>query len=202
MNDYLFFMLVFATSAASPGPEIAALLSRSLAGGMRASLPLALGILFGKLVMLSAAVAGLSALLATLGPMFIVLKLCGAAYLLWLGIKKWRNAGRVLDADTREGSGKPAVEIALGMAMTLSNPMAIVFFIALLPGAINLVEIAFATYFYLCGIVAGVMCVIVFGYGLAAEVARKLFSSRNATVHIDRTAAAMMIGAAGLIVVR
>lgn len=79
MTGYTIFLLAFAASAAAPGPEIAALLSRSLSGGMCASVPLALGIMLGKLLMLSAAVIGLSALVATLGPMLLGLKFIGAA---------------------------------------------------------------------------------------------------------------------------
>lgn len=54
MTEYTIFLLAFAASAAAPGPEIAALLSRSLSGGMLSSVPLALGIILGKLLMLSA----------------------------------------------------------------------------------------------------------------------------------------------------
>ena len=67
MTQYLLFFMAFAASAAAPGPEIAGLLSRSLSGGIASSVPLAVGIIAGKLLMLTAAIVGLTALLTVLG---------------------------------------------------------------------------------------------------------------------------------------
>jgi hypothetical protein len=58
MADYAIFLIAFAAAAALPGPEIAALLSRSLSGGVASSLPLALGLILGKVSVPSAAVLG------------------------------------------------------------------------------------------------------------------------------------------------
>jgi threonine/homoserine/homoserine lactone efflux protein len=202
MTGYTVFMLAFAASAAAPGPEIAGLLARALSGGMFASLPLALGIILGKLLMLTAAVVGLAALVSVLGPFFVALKFCGAAYLVWLGVKKWRNAGRALAASE---TAKPVgflAEIGLGLAMTLSNPIAIVFYLALLPGAIDISGVTPGSYAVLCSIIVGVMAVIAIGYGLLAEIARKLFSSSNSKARVDCAAGAMMIGAGILVATR
>lgn len=202
MTEYSIFMLAFAVSAAAPGPEIAGLLSRALSGGMFASLPVALGIILGKLLMLTAAVVGLIALVKVLGPMFVTLKFCGAAYLIWLGINKWRNAGRVLAPNEKTKPVNFVIEIGLGLTMTLSNPIAIVFYMALLPGAIDVSGVTLYSYVILCSIIICVMIAIVVGYSIMAEVARKFFSSSNSKRLIDRTAGAMMIGAAILIVMR
>jgi threonine/homoserine/homoserine lactone efflux protein len=202
MTNYGLFLLAFAASAAAPGPEIAALLGRSLSGGMRSSLPLAVGIVAGKLLMLTAAVAGLSALVTLLGPMFAALKYGGAAYLLWLGVKKWRNAGRAL-ADSSET--RPAgfrLEAGLGLAMTLSNPIAIMFYLALLPGVVDIAAIDLRQYAVLCLIVAVVMAAVTIAYGLLAEAARRMFSASNAKTHADRASGTMMMAAGVLIASR
>jgi threonine/homoserine/homoserine lactone efflux protein len=202
MNEYIVFMLAFAASAATPGPEIAGLLSRAFSSGMFNSIPLAIGIILGKLLMLTAAIIGLTALVKILGPMFVTLKFCGAAYLVWLGIKKWRNAGRVLAGNEKAKTVSFLSEIGLGLAMTLSNPIAIFFYMALLPGVINVSGVTLNSYVLLCSIIICVMTIIVIGYGIMAEVARKLFSSSKSKRHIDRIAGAMMICAAILIVTR
>ncbi|NIX75656.1 LysE family transporter [Microvirga terricola] len=202
MTQYIVFLLAFAASAAAPGPEIAGLLARALANGMFASLPLTFGIILGKILMLTAAVIGLSALIEVLGPLFVALKFGGAAYLIWLGIKKWRNAGRVLATTEAKKPLSAMTEIALGLAMTLSNPIAIVFYMALLPGVIDVSGVTLSSYAILCGIIAGVMTLIALGYGLLAEVARKLFSSSLSKARIDRTSGAMMVGAGLLIASR
>jgi threonine/homoserine/homoserine lactone efflux protein len=202
MNEYIVFMLAFAASAATPGPEIAALLSRALSGGILISIPLAIGIILGKLLMLTAAIIGLTALVKILGPMFITLKFCGALYLVWLGIKKWRIAGRVLAGNEKTKTVNFVSEVGLGLTMTLSNPIAIVFYMALLPGVINVSGVTLNSYVVLCSIIICVMTIIVIGYGIMAEIVRKLFSSSNSKRHIDRMAGTMMICAAILIVTR
>src|SRR3954447_11049942 len=99
MTQYVVFMLAFAASASAPGPEIAGLLARTLGNGIRAGVPLASGIVVGKLTLLTAAIIGLTGLVVALGPLFAVLQYAGAAYLIRLGVKKWRRAGRLLAPD-------------------------------------------------------------------------------------------------------
>lgn len=202
MESYIVFLLAFAASAAAPGPEIAGLLARALSNGLPACIPLVLGIILGKLIMLTAALLGLSALIEILGPFFALLKFGGAAYLIWLGMKKWRGAGRVLAAtETIKPAGLTA-EIGLGLAMTLSNPIAIVFYLALLPGVIDMAGVTLSSYAILSAIIAAVMIAVAVGYGLIAEIARRLFSSAAAKARIDRTSGAMMIAAGMLIASR
>jgi len=202
MINYSVFMLAFAASAAAPGPEIAALVSRVLAGGMRSSFALAAGIVIGKLLMLTTALLGLAALYSVLGPWFAGLKFLGAAYLLYVGIRKWRAAGRVLAAGGSPGGLNPASETLLGLAMTLSNPVAIMFYLALLPGAVDMQKVDLQVFVFLCSIITGIMATVVLVYGSLAELARKLFSSPGSKAGMDRAAAAMMLGAALVIACR
>jgi threonine/homoserine/homoserine lactone efflux protein len=193
VSQYMMFALAFGASAALPGPEIAVLVSRSLSAGLKSTFALAGGIVIGKLCMLSAALAGLSALLAVLGPAFVVLKFVGAAYLVWLGLRKWRAAGKALQLDAT-GAVSPAVDVGLGLAMTLSNPVAIMFYLALLPGVVDVEGVSLASYAVLCTIIVVVMALVTLGYGLLAEGARKTLRSPRAKVNTDRGAGALMVG--------
>lgn len=202
MIDYMIFMVAFAASAALPGPEIAALLSRSLSGGIGSSLPLAGGIVAGKLLMLGAAIVGLGALLAALGPAFAALKFAGAAYLLWFGFSRLRKAGRLLAAGSGQRRERPLAEAGLGLAMTTSNPLALAFYMALLPKVVDVGGVTVGRYLALAAIIVGVMAAVVLGYGLVGEACRKLFHSREAKAHVDRASGAIMIGVALLIALR
>ena len=86
--------------------------------------------------------------------------------------------------------------------MTLSNPIAIIFYIALLPGVIDVSGVTPANYAILCAIIVGVMVAVVLGYGLLAELARRSFSSPKGKTRIDRFSGAMMVGAGVLIATR
>lgn len=198
MNNYLVFALAFAASAAAPGPEVAALLGRALSGGMWSSIPLTVGIVSGKLLLMTAAAIGLGALANLSGPLFLFLKILGAVYLFWLGIRRWRNAGRVLDTNTSAKSGRVA-DAGLGLAMTLSNPMAVMFYIALLPSVIDLNGLNLSSYAVLCLIIVGIMSAVALSYGVAAETARKYLTSSAQKAMVDRVAGAIMIGAGILV---
>jgi threonine/homoserine/homoserine lactone efflux protein len=202
LTECVVFALTFAASAATPGPEIAALLGRALSRGLFSSAPLALGIVTGKLLMLAAAVVGVAALVATFGPVFIVLKYCGALYLVWMGIRKWRRAGQSVAEGDFTGQIELLPEVGLGIAMTLSNPIAITFYMALLPGIINPSAMNLSAFPVLASIILGVMLVVVMGYGLAAEIARKMFSTSKSKMWMDRTAGAIFITAGIWISVR
>jgi threonine/homoserine/homoserine lactone efflux protein len=201
MTHYWLFALAFAASAGAPGPEIAALVSRALDGRVIASAPLAAGMIIGKLCMLTAAVIGIATALKVFGPMFFIFKFLGAAYLAYLGFKKYRDASQTRLDGTR-AKPKILVEVGLGLAMTLSNPIAIAFYVALLPGVLDVSGVTLTSYLVMCAIITVMMSAIVAGYGLVAGAMRKLFSSAKAKSYIDRASGALMISTAMLIAIR
>jgi threonine/homoserine/homoserine lactone efflux protein len=194
MTSFSIFALAFAASAALPGPEIAALLSRSLATGLSSCLYLAAGITAGKLLMLSAALLGLTALLQVLGPAFVVLKFAGAAYLVWIGVNRWRKAGRMVPIGETLAARPARMEIAVGLAMTVSNPLALAFYMALLPTVIDMEEVTALGYLKLCAIIIGVMVLVVLAYGAIGEMARRMFNSARAKARVDRLSGGIMVG--------
>ena len=203
MSDYLIFALAFAVAAASPGPDIAALLAKALSEGMVASLRLAFGMVLGKLVLLSAALLGLVAIIEIMGPFFIALKILGGGYLIWLGIKIWRNSGKELSGTIAAiKNKKPGGDVVLGLIMSLSNPMAIVFYLAVLPGLLDITSIEFLDYLALCGIVFVIMSIIALTYGAAASGMRRIFTSGHSKLRIDRASGGMMVMAGMLVASR
>lgn len=201
-GEYVVFALSFAASAAAPGPEIAAILGRSLSQGLRGCAGLALGIVLGKLTMLTAAIVGIAALIGALGPFFLIVQYGGAAYLLYLGIRKWRRARNSVAESAVGERDSIWTQIALGLGLTLSNPIAIAFYMALLPGVVDISQITILTYLVLAGIIVAVMTVTVIGYGLAAEITRGLFAGNRAKIWIDRLASAMFVAAGMWVAVR
>ncbi len=197
MSGYALFAAAFAASAATPGPDVLAVTGRALGGGARACLGLVLGIVAGKLVLLTLALLGLAAAAAALGPLFVAVKLAGAAYLVWLGVKLWRRPAADVDA---AGATPPVVlplgrEVLVGLAMALGNPVAVVFYVALLPTVLDVGTVTLASYAVLCGIVAALAASIMMGYALFAGGLRQVFRTASARRAVDRTAGTVMIGA-------
>lgn len=112
----------------TPGPNQALLTSRVLSGGRGAGFAAVRGLASGMALHVAAAVAGLSALLASSAQVFGWVKLVGGAYLVYLGVASIVRARRPAAAPRRGGS--PFRDGLLSMAL---NPKAAVFFVAVVP---------------------------------------------------------------------
>lgn len=76
LHELLIFALVFAASAATPGPDTMTIFSRALSGGRLSAIPFALGVVLAKLTLLTLVVLGLAALAQSFGQFFIRSKIC------------------------------------------------------------------------------------------------------------------------------
>lgn len=138
--------------ALSPGPGLATILSRALASGPLAGLAVTAGLVIADFAFIAVAMAGLTAIAATLGPLFQVIKYAGALYLVWLGYRAFRGSGAVLTVAPRGGKGL-LKDVGLGFLVTLGNPKAILFYGALLPSFLDLGRIGFGDFLVLCAII-------------------------------------------------
>ena len=93
IETWLAFSAASAVLLVIPGPTILLVISYALGQGMRAALPLAVGVALGDLTAMTLSMLGVGALLAASAMLFTALKWIGAAYLVWLGIKLWRAGG-------------------------------------------------------------------------------------------------------------
>lgn len=121
-----------------PGPTVLLVLSYALSKGRSVAMASAAGVALGDLVAMSASLAGLGALVLASATLFTALKWCGAAYLVWMGIKLLRSApSEGLAADpAREITGRSVFWHAAGV--TALNPKSIAFFIAFVPQFVTL----------------------------------------------------------------
>lgn len=202
MQSYLLFTSAFLVSVATPGPDIMVVIGKALAlGRVSRCLPLISGIIAGKLLLLAAAFLGLSVLASALGSLFVVVKLGGAAYLAYLGVRLWRRPPRD-GFDIGHFESGAAREIGLGLAMSIGNPIAILFYAALLPNVVDVERATFGTAAILMAIVGASTLFVYIAYALLAARARFLFRSSAAQQRVNRTSGAAMVGAAVLIAAR
>jgi threonine/homoserine/homoserine lactone efflux protein len=194
IETWLAFSAASAVLLIIPGPTILLVISYALGQGMRAALPLAIGVALGDLTAMTLSMLGVGALLATSAMLFTILKWIGAAYLIWLGISLWR-AGSSLEAKPRRG-GAPALRM-LGHAwlVTALNPKGITFFVAFLPHFIDQhadfwTQMLIFEATFICLAFANVL-----GYRLVASRARSFVQSERATAVFNRIGGGLLIGA-------
>ncbi|WP_433510110.1 LysE family translocator [Nonomuraea sp. CA-143628] len=121
----------------TPGPDMLFVLGCGLRGGPRAGLLATVGVITGDALYVAAAAAGLAVLLTTFPVVFTVLRLAGAAYLIYLGIQTIRKR-KNSQADDPAGRGMSGRRAFLnGVVSSMANPQTFTFMIAFLPQFID-----------------------------------------------------------------
>lgn len=132
---YLAYVVTCLVLVIVPGPTVTVIVANSLRYGARAGLLNVAGTQAGLAVMIGVVVFGLASLIEAIGWWFEVLRIAGALYLIWLGIKMFRASGDLgaADAAPLPKSGF----FAQGFVVLMSNPKIIVLFGALFPQFID-----------------------------------------------------------------
>ena len=162
------FIGVVAVIVVLPGPDMALVLQNGLARGRRAAVETALGINTGLLVWAVAAALGVAALLHASAPAFMLLKLAGAAYLVWLGVRALSDAWRgTADASTvHSARQRKASPFRQGLLSNLLNPKIALVFTTLIPQFVHAGDPAVAQTLLLAGIFIGMGLVWLTSYAL------------------------------------
>lgn len=136
-SAWLLFCALSLVTAFSPGPAVLLAVSNAATLGMRRALVSSSGNAAGVFLVSATAMLGLGALLKTSALWFGALKLAGAAYLIYLGIRQWRSRtvlfGR-MEGAVAVAAPQPSRRLFLqGLLVATTNPKSILFFTALLP---------------------------------------------------------------------
>ena len=140
ITTYLLYLAAVAVLVASPGPTMLMALSNALSHGASRGIASAAGSVSAVLVIMLLSALGLGAVLAASELAFTAIKLIGAAYLVYLGIKTWRSP--VMDWNVSAGRAnemRPSLNSSYlqGVMVGASNPKALLFFTAFFPQFIN-----------------------------------------------------------------
>ena len=194
LETWLAFTAASAVLLVIPGPTILLVVSYALGQGWRTALPMAVGVALGDFTAMTLSLLGLGAVLAASATLFTMLKWCGAAYLVWLGIKLWR-AGGALDAKPRTDAASATKMLGHAWLVTALNPKGLTFFIAFLPQFIDpklalLPQIGVFGATFLTLAFANVIT-----YALIASRARRVVQNPRTMRTINRTGGSLLIGA-------
>jgi threonine/homoserine/homoserine lactone efflux protein len=134
-ETFLLFPAAALLVAVAPGPGIFYIVARTLAGGRGEGLASSVGLGLGGLVHVVGGAIGLSALIMASAEAFTLLKIAGALYLIWLGLKTWRDARIVAPIDMQTTGARRAFR--QGIVVEALNPKTAGFFLAFIPQFIN-----------------------------------------------------------------
>jgi threonine/homoserine/homoserine lactone efflux protein len=168
-------LAVFAAAAVAllviPGPAVLYIVAQSIAHGRGAGLVSMLGVQVGALVHVAAAALGLSALLLQSATAFNVVKFVGAAYLIFLGLRKLLARERFETTGERPPRRLDKL-FAQGIVVNILNPKAALFFFAFLPQFVDVDKGSVALQIAILGVVFVLIAIVSDGlYALAAGTA-------------------------------
>lgn len=134
LEQFLVFLAAAVLLNVSPGADHVFILTRTIAQGRLAGFLSSWGVCSGAMIHVLAAAFGISAILAASATAFTIVKLAGAAYLIWLGLRALRGQGLAIPTSA-EGlkQASPWTTYRQGLIVDLLNPKVAVFFMAFLP---------------------------------------------------------------------
>ncbi|MBC8443727.1 MAG: LysE family translocator [Deltaproteobacteria bacterium] len=196
------FAVAMFVLAASPGPGVFATVARALASGFRPALAVIVGIVAGDIIFLLFAIFGLSVVAKVMGEFFIIVKICGSAYLIFLGVKIWFSKPEHNTAQNGLRNSTAWGNCIGGLVITLSNPKVILFYCGFLPTFLNLSTLTFAGMALALGIVTVVLTAVLVLYAFMASRARRMLTGPKSIKRMNRAAGGVMIAAGVAIAVR
>ena len=190
--DYASFVIAIVVFLLIPGPGNLALITSTSKGGIAGGMGATFGVIAGDQVLLWAAVAGVSAVMAAYPSAFHAVQWLGAAYLTWLGFKMlFAKPG-----DAPILHIKPHHYARQALIITLLNPKAIVFYMAFFP---LFVDPASHQGLKTFGVMAATIATLTFLYGLAAVLLTTFLAARiranpKISVLLEKAAGVFLIG--------
>lgn len=152
-----------------PGPAVLYIITRSLVGGRKAGMVSVAGIHAGSFVHIAAAVAGISALLATSTVAFRAVKWAGAAYLIYLGVRAFLDRSQPRTAAAQPEAAPLARVFRQGFVVNALNPKTAIFFLAFVPQFVDPTRgttsqiLILSALFILLGVISDGLYATVFG---------------------------------------
>jgi threonine/homoserine/homoserine lactone efflux protein len=195
MNNLLLFLPAALLVALTPGPGIFYVAARTLAGGRGDGIASSIGLGLGGLVHVIAGAVGISALVMASAEAFTMVKILGAVYLVWLGLKAWREARVLLPTIRTTGSRQALRE---GIIVEALNPKTAAFFLAFIPQFVDASQ-PVAAQFVVLGVIS-----VALNTTYGAAIARADLENRPSLImRARRASGAVMCGlGASLLFVR
>lgn len=202
IDNLLAFSLAAIVLIAIPGPSVLFTIGRALALGRTAGLLSVLGNALGMLPLIALVALGVGGIVAQSIVLFTIVKVAGAAYLMYLGVQAIRHrkdASRA--AATAPAPASLVRRLAEGFVVGVSNPKTIAFFVAVLPqfvdlraGSVPLQMIELGLVFFALALLSDSV------WALAAAGARQWFGRSPKRIEgLSATGGGLMIGLGGIL---
>jgi threonine/homoserine/homoserine lactone efflux protein len=196
VHSLMLFCVVYLVAVATPGPGIAAIVARVLGRGSVGLAPFIAGYVVGDLTWFTLAATGMAMLARSAHTLFLVIRYAGAAYLLYLAYRLWTAPTSLPEEGAVVPVERGSQLFLASLSLTLSNPKAMIFYLALLPTVVDLPNLTLAAFLEVALALGLILCAVLLAYAIAALRARRLFRSSRALRWLNRSTGTVLAGAA------
>ena len=181
----------------SPGPAIFLAIANGMSGRLKAVVLSSMGNVLGLFFLSTISNIGLGALILASATLFFIVKIFGAAYLIFLGYKQFKTSqalrGKNLLQDKNDERTHHSYFVE-GFLLAATNPKAILFFIAIFPQFLNIETSLLPQFFTMTLIFMSISFASLFSYGFVAKSAKKFFSSHRGMLWFHRLTGGLFVG--------
>ncbi|USG62348.1 LysE family translocator [Sneathiella marina] len=192
---WLSFFLASAALLAIPGPTVMLVVSYALGRGRSTGWWTVPGVTLGDFTAMTVSLLGAGAVLATSATLFTALKIAGAVYLIWLGIKMWRTEPKLDDVQETIKTSSNFSMFWNAYVVTALNPKSIVFFVAFVPQFVDVSAPVFPQFVVLEATFLTLAAVNVAIWAILAGTLRARFRNVKTLRLINRIGGSFLIGA-------
>lgn len=188
---YIAFVLATIIMISLPGPSVLLTVAHSFAFGWRHAIATVAGATAGIAVQLTVAIIGLTSLLNWIAEAFEWLRWAGAAYLIYLGIKQYRNANEAIHFDTASVSKTNL--FVQGLIITIPNPKSLIFIAAFLPQFIDITRPLALQFLLIVPTFLLITFIVTCFWAIAAGKIRGLIKNQKVFKALQQSAGGIMI---------
>lgn len=203
MEILISFILAVSILAISPGPDNIFVLMQSVVHGKKYGLATIIGLMTGCIVHTTFVAVGISAIIKENNTIFLVIKILGAVYLLYLAYKVITGGSEISMSTEKIDKKTPFQLFKIGFIMNVLNPKVTLFFLALFPGFLFSEILPISLQFYILGSLFILVSFVVFSLIaiLGGTISEKIKTSKNIGVWLQWMQVFVFIGIAVFILI-
>ena len=203
METLISFILAVSILAISPGPDNIFVLMQSVVHGKKYGLATITGLMTGCIVHTTFVAVGISAIIKENNTIFLVIKILGAVYLLYLAYKVITGGSEISMSTEKIDKKTPFQLFKTGFIMNVLNPKVTLFFLALFPGFLFSEILSISLQFYILGALFILVSFVVFSLIaiLGGTISEKIKTSKNIGVWLQWMQVFVFIGIAVFILI-
>ncbi|RKF17428.1 LysE family translocator [Alginatibacterium sediminis] len=181
----------------SPGPAVFLAMSNGMSSDTKSVVLSSLGNILGLFFLSFVSIIGLGSLILASSLLFLIVKLVGAAYLIFLGFKQFRSSKNISLTNPHGDNSKlrkPFSYFYEGFLLAATNPKPILFFVAIFPQFLNLEAALIPQFFIMTSLFMCISFLVLFSYGNLAKYSKKAFLSQAGLKWFHRLTGGLFVG--------